>query len=381
MAAPSGRLDAVVLAAGYGTRMQALKPLLPLEGATVLAKAVETFRGVAAQTWVVVGHRGEDLEPEIRRLGARCVRNPDFAGGMFTSVTAGLRALPPEVAGCFLLPADIPAVRPHTSRVLASVFRRTGADVVHPAFGERGHPPVLSARLFGEILAGADGGLRTILARHEARSVQVDVLDEGVLFDLDTPDDYRRAQALAKGRTAPTAAEVAALLDGLAAPEALRRHGLAVAEVALHLAEALGAAGVALDWAVVRAAALLHDVAKGTPDHARAGALLLRRCGYPAVARAIARHTELAFADGAALSEAALVYLADKLVSGDQLVSLEQRRGATLARHGQGAEARAAIERRHGQARAVAQAVEALAGAPVERLAAGARTRAVGAVA
>lgn len=56
---------------------------------------------------------------------------------------------------------------------------------------------------------------------------------------------------------------------------------------------ALAAAGVCLDETPVYAAALLHDVSKGTPDHALAGAGLMSQLGYPVLAPLIAQHHDI----------------------------------------------------------------------------------------
>jgi hypothetical protein len=173
-------------------------------------------------------------------------------------------------------------------------------------------------------------------------------------------------------RSAPTPAEAVALLAARRAPEHLVRHSMVVAGVACHLADALIARGLPLDRAVVRAAGLLHDLAKGAPGHAAAGERVLRRLGFPAVAAAIGQHHDIQRAAGAPPDEAALVYLADKLVRGDRLVGLEERLRSTLAAHGSSAEARAAIERRHGDALAIARAVEALTGTDLASLLGGA---------
>ena len=80
--------------------------------------------------------------------------------------------------------------------------------MLYPRFaGKRGHPPLIARRLFGEILAGdGEGGLRALLARHEA--ADVDVADEGILLDMDTPEDYQRLAELARRRDVPTADRV-----------------------------------------------------------------------------------------------------------------------------------------------------------------------------
>ena len=52
-------------------------------------------------------------------------------------------------------------------------------------------------------------------------------------------------------------------------------------------------AGVALDDDLVVSAALLHDVARCRPDHAREGAALLAGIGYPRVSEIVAVHMDL----------------------------------------------------------------------------------------
>ena len=66
-------------------------------------------------------------------------------------------------------------------------------DVVLPVHaGRRGHPIVLAAELFGSIAnLGPDQPLRDVV--RPAVGLEVQVADAGILVDLDTPDDLRRA--------------------------------------------------------------------------------------------------------------------------------------------------------------------------------------------
>jgi hypothetical protein len=269
----------------------------------------------------------------------------------------------------------MPAVRSHTVRLIARASRRASASVVYPTFrGERGHPPLVCAELFPEIVSGdGEGGLRAVLARHEARAGELAVLDEGVLMDLDTPLDHARACEVCADRGVPSPAECAAILAEVKAPEPVVRHGEAVAEVARRVAARLNGAGLRLDVALVSAAGLLHDVAKGRTDHTGEGARLLRRLGFPRIARVVALHTDLELAPERELSEEAVVYLADKLVRGDRVVSLDDRFRAALGRCGDDPAGRIAVTRRWQDALAVAAAVERLLGARVEELIAAGR--------
>ncbi|HET6413082.1 MAG TPA: NTP transferase domain-containing protein [Anaeromyxobacter sp.] len=367
-------LAALVLAAGMSSRMRQLKPLLPFAGSTVLERAVHTFLDAGVEdVTVVIGHQGERFRPVLDALGVRWVVNPDFRQGMYSSVLAGMSALAPGVEGTFILPADMPAVRSLTVELVAHVFRGSGAAVVYPMFrGRRGHPPLIARRLFAAIVGGAgEGGLQQLLARHDEEACAVRVLDEGVVLDLDTRADYEAARASFGDRSVPSPGECLELLSELGVPDPVVRHGRAVAEVGGRIARALGRAGLALDIGLVETAGLLHDLAKGKPDHAAEAGQLLASLGFPRVAEVVAAHTDLPSGGREPLDEPALVFLADKLVQGERIVSLEDRFEAALERFSGSPALRAAVERRRAAAAAVVKSVErALGAGAVGRLAA-----------
>ena len=216
--------------------------------------------------------------------------------------------------------------------------------------------------MFAEILnSDGDGGLRALLARHEDEASEVAVFDWGCLVDMDRRDDYRLLAAALAGHRMPDVAECETMFDAAATPEATRRHGRAVAALATSLARRLQAAGEAIDPDLARAAALVHDIAKGRRRHAEAGAALLREFGFPELAAPVARHMNLAF-DAGRLDESAVVYLADKLVQGETRVSLETRFAPALDRFAGDPSALAGVRRRLASARAICAAVEARIG-------------------
>ena len=112
--------------------------------------------------------------------------------------------------------------------------------------------------------------------------------------------------------------------------------------------------GLPLDSGAIHAATLLHDIAKGEHDHAAVGGLWLKELGYPALAEIVRQHTE---PDSDALSEAGLVFLADKLVRGAERVELEERFGASLAKC-KTPEAQAAPARRFALARTLKERID-----------------------
>lgn len=353
----------MVLAAGYSSRMNGFKPLLPLGGVPALEAAMRLFREAGLEEiLVVVGHRAEELRPLVERAGARAVLNPHFDQGMFTSVRAGAAALPATVAACFVLPVDTPLVRPQTIRQMAAAFER--GRILYPVFaGQRGHPPLVAADILREAETSS-GPLSALLALHAKDAGDLAVADEAIHLDMDTAGDYARLCDLAPGRAIPSVAECEAILASVAVPEARLAHSRAVAALALRVSSALAGHGTVLDRRLINAGGLLHDLAKGRPHHAQAGAAHLRSLGFARVAAIVEAHMDLDFSRGQ-LDEAALVFLADKLIRGTTPVSLEERFATALDRFRDDPAALAAARRRLATAQSVAGAVEAKLGHPL----------------
>ena len=365
---PSASLAAMILAAGASSRMGTLKPLLRLAGITAIERSVGLFREAGIDdVLVVLGHRAAELSPFVEQSGARWIQNQHPDEGMYSSVVAGAQSLASYTRGVFVLPADVPLVRPATVRQLAAAFLNRPAEIVYPVFGNRrGHPPMLARSILDQAASGATGPLRALLALHEPKAINVSVADEAIHLDMDTPADFARLQALAARREIPTPAECEAILARERLAEPLVRHARKVAEISGRIAVELAAKGLAIDPELVRAGALLHDIAKGQTNHADQGADALRADGMEAVAGIVAAHTTMEFAGF--LDEKAIVYLADKLTAGDRLVTLDERFAAAELRIQDNAEARKAAGQRKAVAQQIAAAIEAKLGEPLARI-------------
>lgn len=176
------------------------KALLDAGGLPFIARVVRCLGEGGASPVVVVVRPGADAVARTAQAeGARIAVNPDpdnpRRGGPLSSLRVALGVLPGGVAGLVLHPVDFPAVEPRTVTELIAAFRRTGAPVVAPTWlDRRGHPVLLSSRLFHELLeAPLPQGARTVVRRHASDRVEVPVDDPGILQDLNTPDAYRRA--------------------------------------------------------------------------------------------------------------------------------------------------------------------------------------------
>ncbi|QQE80595.1 NTP transferase domain-containing protein [Alicyclobacillus sp. SO9] len=190
---------AIILAAGFSSRMGAFKPLLRLGQSTAVERSVRGFLNAGVNNvTVVVGHRYEEMVQVVQFLGALMVVNSQYREGMFSSVQAGVTSLRSDVQAFFLLPVDCPVVQSSTIRQLYAAYQGSGKDIAYPVFrGQRGHPPLISTCLSSEILESkaSSDGLRGVLRQHEAAAVDVSVEDHGILIDMDVPSDYRDLQA------------------------------------------------------------------------------------------------------------------------------------------------------------------------------------------
>lgn len=361
--------DAVVLSAGFSSRMDGFKPLYRLGDDSALAGVIGCFKEAGArEVLVVCGHNAEMVRAEAEKHKARPVFNPDFAEGMFTSVQAGAKALEPGADAFFVLPVDIPLVRSATVRRIWDDFLENKAGIIHPVFaGERGHPPLLAASLAGDIVSwSGEMGLRGLLEHAEAGEAvvrEIQVADHGTILDMDTEDDYRRLSRMR--RDIPDAAECAALLELAGTPEPTVLHGRAVARVAMAMARAINRnrdQDHKLDLELIERAGQLHDIAKGHKRHETRGAQFVSDMGFPVLYKAIACHRDIPPEPGRDLDEACLVFMADKVVKGERLVTVHERYGMVLQYHGHIPEAREAIERRLSNGLAMFELVERAVG-------------------
>lgn len=360
---------AIVLSAGLSRRMGRFKPLLPLGGCRTIERVVNFFQAAGvSEVLVVVGHRADEIRQASAGLNVRWVENPQYKNEMFASVQAGIHALPTHCRAFFVHPVDIPLVRPHTATRLMAALTDTSAPILYPAFdGRRGHPTLIRAGLGPRILEWTgSGGLKSFLAHHDADSLELPVVDEAVLLDLDTPEDYQHMLARVENEGLPSVEECRVLMDGL--PPAVAAHSRAVADVARRLAEALHGAGLVIDIELVRAAALLHDIARTRENHAAAGAQLLQTNGFERLAPIVGRHMDQDVDMAHPIDAAQVVYLADKLVAGDRRVGLAQRFERKMQKVGQDPGAAAAIMRRRESARRIQAKVERVAGRPIQSI-------------
>ena len=360
------KITAIILAGGKSSRMNGpFKPLMPVGGIPALERCVRMFREAGVdEILCITGHNHQALSDLLATLGVKAYVNPEHEEGMFSSIQAGVSHLDPSCAAFFILPVDIPLVRSSTVKRLCGAWRNEKRAILYPVFRKRrGHPPLIPAAHAEEIMTWhGDGGLRKVLERHEVESLDIPVADACMLMDMDTMDDYRRIAEEYARYGIPSADECRALMtDVLNVKGAIIDHCREVAEVAADLGEKINRCGGSLDLPLLHAGALLHDLARHQKNHAKEGALLLRDMGFPAVAEIVAVHMDIPpeIALSREISEAEVLFIADKHVAGTRHVTLGERFGAGMEKYGHDPEAAQAIKGRHRAATDIEQKIGA----------------------
>lgn len=174
------------------------KALLPIGDETFLGRLISVFQSCCQPVLVVLGHQAaviRDAIPApisaapIPAASVTWVVNDHPELGQFSSLQAGLRALPPGV-DCLFQPIDYPAVAEAT---VARLARTSGALVIPRHNGTRGHPVRISPAIVAELLAlPPTGQARDVIRSHYPVATFLDVDDPGVVIDIDTPEDFAR---------------------------------------------------------------------------------------------------------------------------------------------------------------------------------------------
>ncbi|QGV77819.1 nucleotidyltransferase family protein [Streptomyces ficellus] len=199
------RIAGLLLAAGGGRRLGGRpKALLEHRGRPLVEHAVAVLRaGGCDVVHVVLGAAAGAVRERASLPGCVLVDNPDWEGGMGSSLRVGLASLaspPPAPAGgadaagadaVVVSLVDQPGIGPEAVRRVAAAYRSRGALAAAAYDGKRGHPVLIGADRWADVGLSAEGdrGARAYLKAHEAAIVLVECGDVAEPYDIDTVDD------------------------------------------------------------------------------------------------------------------------------------------------------------------------------------------------
>ena len=201
------RLEAIVLAAGAGTRFGGGKLLADYRGRPLLDHALDAALAAPVDRVTAVIRPGDAAvaalvaaRPETRasapfgaplRAPLRTLTAPDAAEGLGASLRAGIAALDPATEGALVFLGDMPDVPLDLAGDLAAALSG-GVEIAAPIHaGRRGHPVLFARACFSALMAlTGDRGAQGLMAARAVALVETDA--PGVLFDVDRREDLAR---------------------------------------------------------------------------------------------------------------------------------------------------------------------------------------------
>ncbi len=148
---------------------------------------------------VVLGHEAGRIEEALSGYPVQIVRNPDYADGMATSISVGIKAASRDAAGYMVCLSDLPFIKDNVYNSLMAAFndayRIDARAIVRPVFESRqGHPVIFASTYRTQLLQCAgDEGARQIVRANRSHVRLHEVQTGSILQDLDTPEAYRKA--------------------------------------------------------------------------------------------------------------------------------------------------------------------------------------------
>jgi len=186
---------AVVLAAGMSARMGSPKQLLPFGSKTVLQRIIDTLLESGLDgIEVVLGHQAEEVRKSLVGRQVDFCLNRNYEKGMFSSLLCGISAIRSLADGALIVLGDQPQIEEKVVRQLVSAFREKQKGILVPVFkGHRGHPALIDLRMYGEEIFQLSGenGIKPLMRGYPENTLELEVEEEWILRDIDTPEVYR----------------------------------------------------------------------------------------------------------------------------------------------------------------------------------------------
>ena len=172
--------------------MKEFKPLLEIGNIPAAERIIQTFRDAGiADIVVVTGNNAARLESSLNHLSLIFLLNREYKQTeMFDSVKIALEYMKDKYQRILFTPVDIPLFTTETVMMLV----KNDAQVTIPVFNKkRGHPIALDGSVTAQILNySGSGGLREAIENLSLEVDYIDVNDPGILYDMDTSDDYTK---------------------------------------------------------------------------------------------------------------------------------------------------------------------------------------------
>jgi len=194
-------IAAIILAAGESSRLGQPKQLIQFQSKTLVRRVVDAASEAGCQPiLVVLGSETETelvqgISSELKNTGATIISNPNWKGGIGTSIRAGVQHLieiAPGVEATVLLACDQPFVNRAVIEGLITLHHETRKPIVAARYAGTLGVPALFDRSRLQDLLGLDdfAGAKSIILSNRDQVAEFP-FPEGEI-DIDTAEDRER---------------------------------------------------------------------------------------------------------------------------------------------------------------------------------------------
>ena len=188
-------ITAIVLAAGESKRMgDTNKMELDINGRGLIRQTVSTIlESLVNKVIVVTGYQPDVVRSALNGLPVVKVHNENYEQGQMTSVHKGLDKVNKACDGIMICLGDQPLLNSDDIDHLINAFsQRTQGSILVPTYkGQRGNPIILSYEHRDQILSGKRNlGCRKLIEKNPELVTTLEMKNDHVISDIDTPDDY-----------------------------------------------------------------------------------------------------------------------------------------------------------------------------------------------
>jgi molybdenum cofactor cytidylyltransferase len=194
-------ISVIIPAAGKSTRMGQPKLVLPFRSTTIIGQIINSISlsGIKDIIIVINPHNiklKDHLEKLKETYPIRVINNLAMdEGNMLTSIQLGLRSVQKQCKAAMIALGDQPQIQPDTIKKIINEFIQNKPMLIAPSYNfHRGHPWLISSPLFNEFLMiEPTSSAREFLKKNSSMIHYVEIDNESILKDIDTPQEYHRS--------------------------------------------------------------------------------------------------------------------------------------------------------------------------------------------
>jgi CTP:molybdopterin cytidylyltransferase MocA len=184
-------ITALILAAGYGTRIGKPKLMLEKNGESFLSIILKNLQDSPLDKICCITNKDNTEWVNTNFPDLQTIINANPENGMLSSVYRGVNFKQSNSEGYLIIPVDHPFVKKETYNILVEKFLENPESIIKPYFqNSHGHPIIIPQSLIKNIPeSGIKIGLKEIIKKSGLNQIIVETDDEGILKNINYPGD------------------------------------------------------------------------------------------------------------------------------------------------------------------------------------------------